>query len=90
MVYRTTKCPHCNFFLEKNSTKNELEFAPSILPCPRCGNFFKTGKKMWYEMTETEKKKIKRKYYGWTSLVYNFIENIFLMFFILKLLIKFM
>lgn len=83
MVYRTTKCPYCKFYLERGNTSNELEFAPSLLPCPNCGKLFKTGKKMWYEMSEKEKNKFNRKYYGWTSHIYAFLQNLLLMAFII-------
>ena len=38
---------------------------------------------MWYEMSEKEKNRFNRKYYGWTSHIYTFMQNILLMSFVI-------
>ena len=56
-VYRTTKCPYCNHNLEYRKTTNELDYMPELLPCCKCGNLFKTGKKLFFQMSKEEKEK---------------------------------
>lgn len=54
MIYHTSWCPYCKFTLEIHNShyfKTDSEF----LPCPNCKKLYKTGKKLWSDMTEDER-----------------------------------
>lgn len=65
-TYRYTYCPYCNKML--NLERSEFYFYERYVDieyrrCPKCNKIYKTGKKLYNQMNQQEKNKIKHMYY---------------------------
>ena len=61
-IYKTTKCPHCQYTLEhmKSTGINDWEdlIGPPTEKCPNCQQEYKTGRSYWKIMTDGQKAKV--------------------------------
>lgn len=54
MIYHTSRCPYCGYYLEIHNS-HHYKIDSELLPCPNCRKLYKTGTRLFEQMTKEER-----------------------------------